>query len=70
MGELFDLYSSIQNLMKYHVIIDETIKNIALQDNHVHDLEPVEMASCAIIEACNEIEKSLTTQSCCRCHLS
>ena len=70
MGELFSLYSLIQELMKNHVIIDETVKDVCLKEDKVHDLEPIEMASCAIIDACNEIEKSLQAKRCQCCCLT
>ena len=53
--------------MKHHVQIDEVLKELSVSEAKAHDFEPVEEASAAIIQACEEIEKCVKPRHSCHC---
>ena len=63
---LFKLYVLLQNLMAQHMIIDGTVKESSVSENHL-DLETLESAALAIITICQEIENDLNPnqKKCC-----
>ena len=63
---LFKLYVLLQNLMAQHMIIDGTVKESSVFENHL-DLETLVSAASAIITICQEIENDLNPnqKKCC-----
>ena len=63
---LFKLYVLLQNLMAQHMIIDGTVKESSVFENHL-DLETLVSAASAIITICQEIENNLNPnqKKCC-----
>ena len=63
---LFKLYVLLQNLMAQHMIIDGTVKESSVSENHL-DLETLVSAASAIITICQEIENNLNPnqKKCC-----
>ena len=68
-SKLFDLYASLQNLMSYHIQIDEKIKELSASPPQSDDFEPIRAAANAIIQTCDEIEKSVKPQGCQCCQV-
>ena len=53
---LFELYAHLQDLLKYHQEIDQSLKDLALKDSSLpHDFEPIEDTSSAI-DTCEKLE--------------
>ncbi len=69
-NDLFELYRHLQNLMTYHVEIDETLKELSFSESHPQDFDPIETAASAIIETCDEIQKIVDPQRCHCCQLA
>ena len=63
-NQLFELYSLLQNVMKYHEVINEVVKNLPEKDIQPEDFESIEAASGAIIDACNQIESIVGDRKC------
>ena len=62
---LFELYAHLQDLLKYHQEIDQSLKDLALKDSSLpHDFEPIENASSAIIDTCEKLENHFSPQKC------
>ena len=67
MSKLFDLYALLQNLMSYHMQIDDRVKELAASPPSPNDFEPIKAAASAIISTCDEIEKCVKPQGCSNC---
>ena len=68
-SKLFDLYASLQNLMSYHIQIDEKIKELSASPPQSDDFEPIRAAANAIIQTCDEIKKCVKPQGCQCCQV-
>ena len=66
---LFELYAQLQNLMRFHVEIDERLKELSASPPKPDDFEPIKTAATAIINTCGEIEKSIKPPGCQCCRL-
>ena len=54
---LFELYAHLQDLLKYHQEIDQSLKDLALKDSSLpRDFQPIENASSSIIDTCEKLE--------------
>ena len=63
---LFGVYDALQDMMKHHDVIHNTLKDLSVKEND-QDFTPLEVASAAIVTACEKIEKQLspTNGHCC-----
>ena len=64
---LFDLFLTVQDLMKQHEIIDSSLKELSLREDG-QDFTTLENASHEIINSCNKMENRLSIRkrpSCC-----
>ena len=66
-SNLFELYALLQNLMRYHVEIDERLKELSSTPPQPDDFEPIKTAATAIINTCDEIEKTVKSPGCPQC---
>ena len=55
--DLFELYALLQNLMDYHVQIDEKVKELSATPSQPDEFESIKNAATAIINTCDKIEK-------------
>ena len=65
---LFQVYASLQDIMKHHDLINLTLKDIsACEDNH--GFATLETAAAAVIEVCEQVEKQFKpkeSKCCCK----
>ena len=62
---LFEVYSKLQDLLKHHLEIDQTLKDMALKvSSQPHDFEPIENAADAIIDTCEKLESYFSPKRC------
>ena len=64
---LFQVYASLQDIMKQHDLIDLTLKDLSTCED-THDYATLENAAAAIIEACEKVEnqfKPKESKCCC-----
>ena len=52
---LFGVYDALQDMMKHHDVIHNTLKDLSVKEND-QDFTPLEVASAAIVAACEKIE--------------
>ena len=62
---LFEIYTLLQDLLKFHVNIDNSLKELAFKDSQ--DFDVIETTSNAIIETCNKMETCFAPKSCANC---
>ena len=67
--DLFELYALLQNLMDYHVQIDEKVKELSATPSQPGEFESIKNTATAIINTCDEIEKCVRPQGCQCCRL-
>ena len=67
--DLFELYALLQNLMDYHVQIDEKVKELSATRSQPDEFESIKNTATAIINTCDEIEKCVKPPSCQCCRL-
>ena len=63
---LFGVYDALQDMMKHHDVIHNTLKDLSVKEND-QDFTPLEVASAAIVAACEKIKNQLspTNGHCC-----
>ena len=66
-SNLFELYVLLQNLMRYYVEIDGKLKELSSSPPQPDEFEPIKSAATAIINTCDEIEKTVRPPGCLRC---
>ena len=64
---LFEIYTLLQDLLKFHVQIDNSLKELAFKDSDSQDFNDIENTSRAIIETCKKIETNFVPKSCGNC---
>ena len=64
--QLFKVYTLLQDLLKFHVEIDTSLKTM-VEDADSEDFDTIENTSNAIIETCNKIETCFSPKSCASC---
>ena len=63
--KLFNLYILLQQVMKEHVCIDDTLKGPKTSQNN--EFEKVAFSATSIVQTCEEIENLLAPKQCCSC---
>ena len=59
---LFGVYDALQDMMKHHDVIHNTLKDLSVKEND-QDFTPLEVASAAIVAACEKIENQLNPKN-------
>ena len=64
MSKLFALYSLLQDLMSYHLEIDNKVKELSTSPPLPDDFEAIKSAANSIVSTCDEIEKCVKPSGC------
>ena len=65
--KLYQLYILLQEIMKEHVCIADTIKEITQNSPQDNEFEKVAASAASVVQTCEEIQALVTPTHCCSC---
>ena len=66
-NRLFELYSLMQEVMRNHLLIEDVLCELSEREVYPENFQSIEVASNAILEACNQIESVVEGKKCHQC---